>query len=83
MITIRCKDCGVELTSHPIKTQCCGCPNMSTVRGMSISAVDLSRVIMLNSVNNKQNKNLLSNEDLAYQESRRQRKVKRLDFEVR
>jgi hypothetical protein len=83
MITIRCKDCGVELTSHPTKTQCCGCPNMSTVCGMSISAVDLSRVIMLNSISNKQKKNVLSNDDLAFQESRRQRKVRRLDFDVR
>jgi hypothetical protein len=83
MITIRCKDCGVELTSQPTKTQCCGCPNMSTVKGMSISAVDLSRVIMLNSINNNQKKNVLSNEDLAFQESRRKRKVRRLDFEVR
>ena len=81
MISVRCKDCNKELTSTP-KTQVCGCPNMMTVKGDSVTAVDLSRVVMLNSTQ-KEQKNFLSSSDLAYQEARRQRKVKRLDFEVR
>jgi len=55
---------------------------MMTVKGDGVTAVDLSRVVMVNSTQ-KEQKNVLSSSDLAYQEARRQRKVKRLDFEVR
>ena len=81
MIIVRCKDCNKELTSTN-KTQTCGCSNMMTIKGDSVSAVDLSRVVMVNSTQ-KEQKNVLSSSDLAYQEARRQRKVRRLDFEVR
>jgi len=37
---------------------------------------------MVNSMK-EQKSNVLSSQDLAFQEARRQRKVKRLDFEVR
>lgn len=83
MITIRCKDCNKELTGHPTKAISCGCPNMATIRGDKISAVDLSQIIMLNSLKEVKKNNVLSSQDLAFQEARRQRKVKRLDFEVR
>jgi uncharacterized protein YnzC (UPF0291/DUF896 family) len=56
---------------------------MATIRGDKISAVDLSNVVMLNSYHNKTKTGVLTNEDLAFQEARRQRKVRRLDFEVR
>jgi len=56
---------------------------MATIRGDKISAVDLSRVVMLNSIQKEQKSNVLSSQDIAWQEARRQRKVKRLDFEVR
>ena len=56
---------------------------MATIRGDKISAVDLSSVVMLNSYSHKAKSGVLSNEDLAFQEARRQRKVRRLDFEVR
>ena len=81
MLVVRCKDCNKELTSTN-KTQVCGCPNMMTVKGDSVSAVDLSRVVMVNSTQ-KEQRNVLSSSDLAYQEARRQRKVRRLDFEIR
>ena len=81
MITVRCRDCSKELTSTN-KTQVCGCHNMMTVKGDSVSAVDLSRVVMVNSTQ-KEQRNVLSSSDLAYQEARRQRKVRKLDFEVR
>ena len=81
MLIVRCKDCNKELTSTP-KTQVCGCQNMMTVKGDSVTAVDLSRVVMINSTK-KEQKNVLSSSDLAYQEARRQRKVRRLDFDVR
>ena len=82
MISVRCRDCNRELTGAS-KTQVCGCPNMMTVKGDSVSAVDLSRVIMLNSAQKEQKSNVLSSSDLAYQEARRQRKVRKLDFDVR
>ena len=56
---------------------------MATIRGDKISALDLSKVVMLNSIHIKEKSSVLTDEDLAYQESRRQRKVRRLDFEVR
>ena len=83
MLSIRCKDCNKELTGHPTKTITCGCPNMATIRGDKISAVDLSRIVMLNSIQREQKTNVLSTQDIAWQEARRQRKVKRLDFEIR
>lgn len=83
MVTVRCKDCGVELTSHSTRTKCCGCSNMTTVRGETITALDLSRVVMVSNSKDMKKESTLTSEDLAYQESRRQRKVRRLDFEVR
>ena len=82
-LRIRCKSCNKELMGHPTKTVSCGCSNMATIRGDRISALDLSRVVMLNSLSAKEKNNVLTNEDIAWQEQRRQRKVKRLDFEVR
>ena len=81
MIIVRCKDCNKELTSTN-KIQTCGCPNMMTVKADSVSAVDLSRVVMVNSTQ-KEQKNVLTSQDIAWQEARRQRKVRKLDFEVR
>ena len=83
MISIRCKDCNKEITGHQSKTITCGCPNMATIRGDKISALDLSRIVMLNSIQKEQKSNVLTSQDIAWQEARRQRKVKRLDFEVR
>ena len=81
MIVVRCKNCNMEISSSS-KTQCCGCPNMMTVTEDKVSAVDLSQIVMIKSgESRKQNK--LSAQDLAYQEARRQRKVRRLDFEER
>ena len=82
-LKIRCRSCGKELEGHPTRTVTCGCSNMATIRGGVISAVDLSQVVMLNSMSNKKKSGVLTNEDIAWQEARRQRKVKRLDFEVR
>ena len=81
MLVVRCKNCNREIVGNT-KTQVCGCPNMMTVRGDNVSAVDLSRVIMVNSTQ-KEQKNFLTTQDIAWQEARRQRKVKRLDFEIR
>ena len=70
------------MEGHPSKTVSCGCSNMATIRGDKISAVDLSLVIMINA-HQKTKNSVLSTEDLAFQEQRRQRKVRKLNFEVR
>ena len=82
MVSVRCRACGKELVSHPTKTYACGCSNMTTVRGDNISARDMSQVVMLNTGRIYKEESL-SASDLQWQEERRKRKVKRLDFEVR
>ena len=82
MLRIRCKNCNKELESHPTQTRCCGCSNMTSITGDNISARDMSKVIMLNS-NVTKEKNNLTYQDLQWQEERRKRKVRRLDYEVR
>lgn len=82
-LRIRCRSCGKELEGHHVKTITCGCANMTTIRGDKISALDLSNVIMLNSPTNKTKNQYLTNEDIAWQEARNKRKVRKLDFEVR
>lgn len=81
MLVVRCKGCNTELIGSS-KLQVCNCPNKMQVKDNKISAVDLSQVIMVNSMK-EQKSNVLSSQDIAWQEARRQRKVKRLDFEVR
>jgi hypothetical protein len=83
MTKIRCKNCNVELNSHPIKTKCCGCDNLTTITGEKISALDLTLVELINSDYKKDTKSVFSREDLEYQESRRNRKIRKLDFEIR
>ena len=53
------------------------------VIGDKISAVDLSQVVMLNSYQPKTKKGVLSQQDIEWQEQRKKRKVRKLDFEVR
>ncbi len=82
-IKVRCRSCGKELEGHPSKTVSCGCPNMTTIRGDKISAVDLSEVVMLNFNQPKDKKGVLTQQDIEWQEQRRQRKVRKLNFEIR
>ncbi len=82
-IKIRCRSCGKELEGVSGKSVSCGCPNMATLRNGVITALDLGQVVMINSPQEKQKSNVLTNADIMWQEERRQRKVKRLDFEVR
>ena len=81
MIVVRCKQCNTEVKSSP-QTSSCGCPNMLTVTGDTFSAVDLTSVIVVRSNQDKQ-KDGLTSQDLAWQEQRRKRKIRRMDFEVR
>ena len=83
MLKIRCKECNTEVTAHPGQSRSCGCSNMATIKGDKISAMDLSKIVMLNSYVQKESNRVLTNEDIRWQEERRQRKVRRLDFEIR
>ena len=78
MIKVRCRDCNKEVTEG----KSCGCPNMVTVKGDTLTAVDLTRTIMVSS-NNDNTKEGLTSEDLKWQEQRRKRRVRKLDFEIR
>ena len=81
MIVVRCKQCNTEVKSGS-QTNSCGCPNMLTVTGDTFTAVDLTSIIVVRS-KERQESNGLSSQDLAWQEQRRKRKVRKLNFEVR
>ncbi len=84
MITIRCKKCGKEVTSYTIETKCCGCPNMATISGTTITGTDLSEIEVVSQDKIASSDNgVLSTEDKQFQESRRQRKIRRINFETR
>ncbi len=82
-VKVRCKVCNREIVGHPSRSVSCGCSNMTTIRGDKISAVDLSQVIMVNAVSAPEKRGVFTQEDILWQEERRQRKVRKLDFEVR
>ena len=82
MIIVRCKECNTEICSNT-KIQVCGCPNMMTVLGDKVSAQDLSKIVMIDSDKKKLSNNVLSNQDLADQEKRRRRKVRKMTYEER
>ena len=81
-IRVRCRPCGKEKKADAGKSVCCGCENMTTIKGDVISAVDLSKVIMLNTYTKKKDGGL-STEQIEWQEERSKRKIRKLDFEVR
>ena len=78
MIKVRCRDCNKEVTEG----KSCGCPNMFMVKGDVVTALDLTRTIMVSS-NNDNTESGLTSQDLQWQEQRRKRKVRKLDFEIR
>ena len=82
-IRVRCRSCGKELESAAGKSVCCGCSNMTTIKGDVISANDMSAVIMLTSYSSKKKSEGLTDQDLEWQNQRRKRKIRKLDFEVR
>jgi len=83
MLKVRCKNCNTELEAHSTQTKCCGCANLTTITNEKISAVDLSLVEIISLNKSKDSKNVLTKEDLLYQEARRNRKIRKLDFEIR
>ena len=83
MIVVRCKQCNKEITSSDTQTRSCGCPNMMIVKGDIITASDLSQTIIVRRIDEKKEKDKLTSQDLEWQEQRRKRKVRKLDFEIR
>jgi hypothetical protein len=65
------------------KSQSCGCPNMMTLLGDKVTAMDLNEVVLLKTENNSKNSHTLTRNDLEYKENPRKRKVLKLDLEVR
>ncbi len=63
----------------------CGCPNRTSVRGETVSAIDLGQVEIVegHSKTKKPENTGLTSTDLLWQEQRRNRGVRKLDFEVR
>ena len=81
-IRVRCRACNKEVRARAGKSVCCGCSNMTTIKGDVISAVDLSQVIMLNTYSVNEDSGL-SNEQLEWQKARSRRKITKMDFEIR
>ena len=82
-LKIKCRSCGKELEGHSGRSYSCGCPKMTTNKGDSVTARDLSKVMMLTTPRKETKKGVLEPQDIEWQEKRRQRKVRKLDFEVR
>lgn len=82
MIIVRCKECNTELVSTN-KLQVCGCENQMTLINSKVGAIDLDKVVMVSYDREERIDSIFSRSELLYQEERRRRKVKRLDFEVR
>ena len=48
-----------------------------------IGAIDLNQVVMVKSNKETKQKGVLSSSDLSFQEERRKRKVRKLDFDIK
>ena len=83
MLKIRCKNCNRILEAHPSQTKCCGCDNLTSIKNETITAIDLTKVEIVSNIIKKESNSVLSREDLAFQESRKNRKVRKLEFEIR
>jgi len=82
MIKVRCLSCNKELVSTS-KVQFCGCPNQMSVVDNKIGAKDLDKVVMVSNNRERKIDSHFSREELRYQEERRKRKVRKIDFEER
>ena len=83
MLRVRCKQCGVELTSTS-KTQVCGCPNQMELIEGKITASDLSQVVIVKlRVDDRDPKSYFSEADFEWRKKRSKRKIKKLDFDVK
>ena len=84
MVKVRCRMCNREVEGRTGKTISCGCSNLTTVRNNeNVTAKDLSYVVMIDTGVVRKNNNILKNEDLMWQEERKKRKIRKIDFEER
>ena len=79
---VRCNACGKDLQSEKGRVSC-GCSNITTVHGDIVSAVDMNQVILLQNNKNLKKQPLFTAQELEYQEARRRRGVRKLQFEER
>ena len=83
MIVVKCSSCGKELQGQTSRIISGGCSNMTTIHDDVVSANNMDLVILLQNNKKAKKTSLFSEEDLKYQEARRQRKVRKLTFEER
>ena len=83
MIVVKCSSCGKELQGQTSRIISCGCSNMTSIHDDVVSANNMDLVILLQNNKKVKKTSLFSEEDLKYQEARRQRKVRKLTFEER
>jgi hypothetical protein len=56
---------------------------MTSIKGETITAIDLTKVELIGNIIKEKSKNVLSKEDIAWQEARKNRKVRKLEFEIK
>jgi len=79
-IRVRCRSCGKEVSAQTGKTASCGCPNMVTVSGDTISANDMSKVIMLSPRREEQVRKTLFKRRLRVSRIEEKKKNKKIRF---
>ncbi len=82
MLIVRCNACGKDLTSEKSRVSC-GCSNMTTIHGNTVSGVDMNQVIILQNNTKFKKQSLFTSNELEYQEARRRRGVRKMYFEER
>jgi len=82
MLTAKCTQCGTQLRSNS-KIQFCGCPNQMRVLDDHVGAIDIGQVVLMNYNKKIKYNGILTQDDLKYQEARKKRRVRKLDFEER
>jgi hypothetical protein len=82
-IKVQCKVCHREIESYSAKPTSCGCSNMTTIKGDVVTANDLSKVVMINSPKKESKEYKPSIADLEWQKKRSERKIPKLEFEIR
>ncbi len=83
MLKVQCRSCGKELHGEQSRAVACGCSNMTSIQGETVSARDMGQVVLLQSDKNVKKSSLFTPQELEYQEARRKRKVRKLTFEER
>ena len=83
MLSVRCNACGKDLESVSSRTVSCGCSNMTSVHGDTVSANNMDQVILLQNNKKIPKQPLFTPQELEFQEARRRRGVRKLRFEER